>query len=135
VLTFVDISRLKRAQKDLRHMTEVFQEGANPTIIVDLDGNIIDLNEEAMRTYGYAPQEILGKSLFEIIPDALRDPTADLITRCRGGETIQNMPWSLHTRSSAQIPVLLTLNVLTGDRGEADAIALVARIPEERGAG
>jgi two-component system CheB/CheR fusion protein len=135
VLTFVDISGLKRAQKDLRHMTEVFQEGADPTIIVNLRNEIIDLNEQAMRSYGYSPQEVVGKSLFEIIPQRQREMTAELIDRCRGGAAVRTVPWSLHSRASGDIPVLLTLHVLTGERGEADAIALVARKSDEQGPG
>jgi two-component system CheB/CheR fusion protein len=135
VLTFVDISRLKRAQKDLRHMKEVFREGANPTIIFSLKGDIIDLNEEATRTYGYTPQEVMGKPLLEIIPQRQQNKTEELIDRCRLGEAVRNVAWSLQTRASGEIPVLLTLHVLTGERGEADAIALVASKRDEQVSG
>jgi len=127
VLTFVDISRLKQTQKNLRHMSEVFREGADPCIIVDLNGHIIDLNDQAMRAYGYSREELLGKPLPSIIPPGRRDQAESLLNRCRDGETLRNIPWTLLHRSGDETQVNLTLTVLTGDKGEVDAIALVTR--------
>jgi len=125
VLTFVDISRLKRAQKALRHMSEVFQEGASPTIIVNLKSEIIEINDEAIHAYGYSRQDLRGKPLGEVLPPGQRDRVAKLIDRCRDGEAVRKVPWSIHARGGEELPVLLTLTLLTAEGGEVDAIALV----------
>ena len=44
VLTFVDIDSLKKVKHELRRMSKVFQDALDPTIIVDLQDRIVDLN-------------------------------------------------------------------------------------------
>ena len=127
VLTFVDISRLKQTQTDLRHMSEVFRDGADPAIIVNLKGEIIDLNDEAVRAYGYAREDLLGQPLLKIIPAVRQREVETLLNRCRDGEAVRNVAWTLLNRSGDEAAVLLSLTVLTGDNGEVDAIAFIVR--------
>ena len=127
VLTFVDISRLKKVQSDLRHMSEVFKDGGDPVFIVNLQGDILDLNDEAIRAYGYAREGLMGKPLRNIISPARRIEVDTLLNRCRDGEAIRNVPWSLLNRSCDEAAVRLSLTVLTGDNGEVDAIAFIVR--------
>jgi two-component system CheB/CheR fusion protein len=127
VLTFVDISRLKQVETDLRHMSEVFREGADPAIIVNLKGEILDLNDEAVRAYGYARDDLLGQPVRKIIPPERGDEVETLINRCRDGEAIRDVSWSLLNRSGDEAAVLLNLTVLTGETGEVDAMAFIAR--------
>ena len=126
VLTFVDISRLKQTQTDLRHMMEVFREGTDPIIIINLDGEILDVNDEALRAYGYAREELLEQALRKIVPADRRHEVEILLNRCRDGEAIRNVSWTLLNRLGDETEVLLSLTMLTGDDGEVDAIAFVA---------
>jgi two-component system CheB/CheR fusion protein len=68
VLTFVDIHRLKKIQKDLSRMSKIFMASVDPIIIVDLEDKIADLNEKALRTYGFSRTQLLGKSILTIVP-------------------------------------------------------------------
>jgi len=127
VLTFVDISRLKQAETDLRHMSEVFREGADPAIIINLKSEVLDLNDQAVKAYGYAREELLGQPLRKIIPAGRRHEVETLLNRCRDGEAIRNVPWTLLNRLGEEAAVLLSLTVLTRENGEVDAIAFIAR--------
>jgi two-component system CheB/CheR fusion protein len=131
VLTFVDISRLKQMQRELRHMSEVFREGADPVIIVDLEDRVIDLNDCAIKAYGYTRDEIQGKSTDAIMPPARREAIAALLQRSRDGESVRNVPWVLLSRSGDEVPIRLTLSLLTDEQGEVDAIAMRIRQPEQ----
>lgn len=57
MLTFVDINPVKQAEKSLRRMSKVYTDALDPIIIVDLQGNIIDLNEEVVRMAMTAPAD------------------------------------------------------------------------------
>ena len=48
-----EIAERKRTEAELLKMSEVFMDAADPVIIRDLDGTIIDLNAEAERAYGW----------------------------------------------------------------------------------
>lgn len=127
VITFVDISRLKQAQKSLRHMSEVFQDSADPVIILALNGEITDVNGQAERAYGYTRDQLLGRSLQKLSLPGTADQATDLINRCRDGESIRNIPWTLLGQSGNEIPVTLSITVLTTENGDVDALALIAR--------
>ena len=49
-------------------MSKVFMDGADPIIIEDLDGNIIDANDEAITSYGWKRVELLGKPAVSLVP-------------------------------------------------------------------
>src|SRR5215831_5860016 len=68
VLTFVDIHRLKDAQKDLSRMSKVFMTSIDPIFMVDLEDKIADVNEEALRTYGFSREQMLGRPISVIVP-------------------------------------------------------------------
>jgi PAS domain S-box-containing protein len=108
-------------------MSEVFREGADPVIIINLQGEILDLNDESVRAYGYAREDLLGQPLRKIIPPARRYEVEALLNRCRDGEAIRNIQWTLLNRLGDEAVVLLSLTVLTGDNGKMDAIAVIAR--------
>jgi len=54
VLTFVDINPVKQAQRSLHHLSKVFTHALEPIMIVDLQGRIVDLNDEVVHSYGWA---------------------------------------------------------------------------------
>jgi len=50
---------------------------------------------------------------------------AALFGRRRDGERLHRVQWVLLNRSGHEIPILLTLTLLTGEQGHVDAIAMV----------
>ncbi|HTN76886.1 MAG TPA: chemotaxis protein CheB [Pirellulaceae bacterium] len=127
VLTFVEISRLKASQASLRRMSKVFQEGADPILIVDLSGRILDVNEEAVRTYRFARERLLDQPIHKIISPALHAQMDDLLLRCRAGETLRNVGQLRVDKAGEEISVFLTLTLLADDLGHPDAIAITLR--------
>ncbi|WP_203472324.1 PAS domain S-box protein [Dissulfurispira thermophila] len=50
----------------------ITEHSPDAIITADLDGNIIFLNESAQKFFGYSSEELLGKSLTMLIPDACK---------------------------------------------------------------
>ena len=69
VITLVDIREIKKTEAELRRMSKVFMDGADPIVIEDLEGRIVDLNEEAARAYGYSREELIGQPSSKLVPD------------------------------------------------------------------
>jgi PAS domain S-box-containing protein len=74
VVTFRDITERKRLEELLRRSEEryrsVFESAANLIISVDSEGIILDCNHRSEDVIGYAPEEIIGKGLLDLIhPD------------------------------------------------------------------
>lgn len=127
VVTLIAISRLKATEQELRRLSKVFMDGADPIIIEDLSGKIIDLNREAERVYGWSRGELLGQPVSTLIPAEEASRIEGLRDRCRTDDSIRNVESYRCDRAGNVCPVLLTLSLLYDELGEPAAIASIAK--------
>ena len=62
-------TELKEIEVRLRLMTNVFMDGADPIIINDLDGRVLDANFEIERVFGWTRDELLGQEATQLLPE------------------------------------------------------------------
>ncbi|HMF16749.1 MAG TPA: CheR family methyltransferase, partial [Gemmataceae bacterium] len=128
VLTFMDVTNLKHIQGDLRRLSKVFMEGADPIFIEDLKGRVADCNHEVERVYGWGRNELVGKPALTLVAPKFHEYKTSLLKRCREGETIRNAE-SLHiNRLGEEFPVLITLSLMRNEKGEPEAIATIVKV-------
>src|SRR5215472_8266284 len=124
VLTFVDINRVKQAQKSLRRLSKVFSDGLDPIVIVDLQGRIVDLNDEVVRSYGWTRDDLLGQPVSKMARRTDRRLLEEQLERCRKGETIRSVECRRVDKGGREHKGLLTLSLLTDERGAPEAISM-----------
>ncbi len=117
---------LKESQEKSR-TSKVFMDASDPIIIEDLDGNIIDLNFEAERSYKFAREDLIGKSIKTLVPPHYHTQAEELLHRCKRGEEVRNIEGVRWDVDQKFIPVLLTLSQLKDESGEIIAIATIAK--------
>lgn len=127
VVTLIGISRLKETEEELRRLSKVFMDGADPILIEDLSGRIVDLNREAEIAYGWTRAELIGKSTSVLSPNEHQQQVADLLEQCRGGSPVRNVETVRRDRSGKTSPVLLTLSLLNDESGTPVGIASIAK--------
>jgi eukaryotic-like serine/threonine-protein kinase len=111
----------------LKNLGAVFRDATDPILIEDLDGRVVDLNDEAVKTYGFTRDELVGRPIKEIVPPERHDQADDLLRRCRAGESVRSIGGVRVAKDGHEIPVLLSLSLLSGDDGEPVAIASFAK--------
>jgi two-component system CheB/CheR fusion protein len=124
VVTLIGISRLKNTEQELRRLSKVFMDGADPIVIEDLSGHIIDLNAEAERTYGWTREELLGRSMLELVPPDCQEQFEALREQSRRTDSVRNAELARRDRAGNTSPVLLTLSRLIDESGQPIAIAV-----------
>jgi two-component system CheB/CheR fusion protein len=129
VLTFVDINPVKAAEKSLLRMSKVFLDGPEPMMILDLAGRIVDLNGEAVRMYGWSREEMLGQPFRMTVPKSEAKAADEAFQRCLAGGPVRNIQCGLISKAGGKLPGLLTLKLLTDDRGQPDAVCLLVNSP------
>lgn len=127
VLTLVAVDLLKRTERELRLMSKVFQDGADPIIIEDLSGHVIHVNDEAERAYGWSREELLGSQIDILVPAEERARSIEYRRRCKNAEAVRNFETVRRTKSGQLCPVLLTLSLLSDETGRPLAIASIAK--------
>ena len=122
-----DITEQKQAEKQLRAMSKVFMESADPILIEDLEGVVTQMNDEAERAYGWSREELVGKPIRTLVPESRHDQAFELLALCRAGEDVRNVEGVRCTKAGQEIPVLLTLSMLRDDENVAVGIASLAK--------
>ncbi len=118
-----DLEQQRGKDERLGHLLKLFVEAADPIVIGDLDGRIIDVNDEAVRVYGFGRDELLGAPLELLMPAEAQSEVGELVDRCRSGNNVRAISTTYRTKAGARVPTLLSLSLLTDEQGQPTAIA------------
>ncbi|OGR16841.1 MAG: hypothetical protein A2X81_14045 [Desulfobacterales bacterium GWB2_56_26] len=111
----------------LQLLSKVFMSVSDPILIEDLDGNVLEMNDEAVRAYGWQREELIGKSFKTILPPRHHAKSDTLLRCCTAGEEIVSLEGERLTRDGRQVPVLLSMTLLRNDQDQPAAIVTIAK--------
>lgn len=113
------IEARSRAMSDVRRSeagkAAIIEAALDCVITVDHEGKILEFNPAAVRTFGWEPYEVIGRSVAEVlVPEERRDRFAQLVARVAtmegadgvSGERIEG--WAMR-RNGVRFPVELTV--------------------------
>jgi PAS domain S-box-containing protein len=121
------LSRLKEVEAELHRMTKVFMDGADPIVIRDLDGNVLDINLETERIFGWRREEVLGKRAKLQLAPEYRELADEILTRVQHGDTVRNLEVVIRSKTGEMIPVLASVFPLTDESGQLLGYAEIAK--------
>jgi PAS domain S-box-containing protein len=129
--TVTSLEKEMQARKVLEHRlrqwSRVFMDAADPIIIEDLSGIIIDMNRQAEREYGWHRHELIGKSIRSLIPSARYSRADHLRQRCRRGEEVRNWEGRRQDQQGRILAVLVTAFPLLDESGRIVSLATIAK--------
>jgi hypothetical protein len=73
---------------------------------------------------------MLGKPVSLIVPKSQQNVIQDRLRRCLKGEIIRNVECVRLNKSGQEMQGVMTLSLLTDERGEAEAISMTSRHPK-----
>jgi PAS domain S-box-containing protein len=117
----------KNTQTQLRQLSRVFMDAADPIIIEDLSGKIVELNREAEVVYGWSREELIGTPIDTLFLPEREPLAARLRERCCSGEEIRNWEGLRKARSGRIIPNLLTAFPLLDESGQVAFVATISK--------
>jgi PAS domain S-box-containing protein len=81
----IDITERKRAEEALKESEEkykfLYEESQAINIIIGMDGKILDLNESAIKLFGYDKKDLLGKDAIEFVVPEQRETIAEQLAQ------------------------------------------------------
>ena len=96
---------------------------------IDLDDTITSWNRAAEQLFGYAADEIIGKSNRLIIPPDRYAEEDDIVRRVRGGEGVQHFDTVRVRKDGSRVDVAVTASAILAD-GD-DAVVGVSKIARD----
>ncbi len=119
-----DITVQKEAEQELRLMSKVFEDGADPILIVQHKSlEILSLNDAAVDNYGYTREELLGRRMDILVTAKHKAHGRQMYDDCAKGEIFRDIEWERKLKDGTVTPVLLTLSLLKDDEGNIQGIA------------
>ena len=92
-----------------------------------LDGIVTDWNAGAERIFGYAPDEIIGKSILTLIPADRRVEEDEIIGRLKQGERLEPFETVRHRKDGTLIDISLTVSPIKAADGSVIGASKIAR--------
>ncbi len=113
------------------YVDNIIKSMLDTLIVIDPDGKIIKVNQSALNLLGYERDELVGKSIQEIIPDEVSTGDSAINTLV-STDAVVNMEKTYLTKDGKKIPVLFSGAVMKNDGGDIQGIVCVARDIIER---
>ena len=136
VITFVDITEMKRAQEalkeihSLRRLAVVVRDAHDAITVQDLEGRILAWNPAAVRIYGWSEAEALAMNIRDLTPEGLQKETLAMIRRLVQGDVPDSFRIQRIAKDGRIVGVWLTGSALINEAGEPYGIATTERLIE-----
>ncbi|MGP1680335.1 MAG: PAS domain S-box protein [Burkholderiales bacterium] len=98
----------------------------------DLSGVIKSWNKGAERTFGYAAEEVIGKSVTILIPPEFQHEEVEILERIRHGDRIEHYETVRRGKHGNSIDVSLTVSPVKNAQGKIIGASKIARDITER---
>ena len=138
VITFVDITEIKRANDLLRKASNLLRlalviRDANDAIAVqDLEGRIVAWNPAAVRMYGWSEAEAVVMNVHDRIPEGLRAAAVTTIHKLSQAEILEPYHTQRIAKDGTVMEVSVTASALVNDAGKIYAISTTERALESK---
>ncbi|WP_338553935.1 ATP-binding protein [Paenibacillus sp. KS-LC4] len=124
------MDKLRKAFEENRRMKHYLQSFINHTSdaihVVDLQGNIIQVNQAFEQLYGYTAEEALGRSLV-LTPESQRGEMKLIIASLLAGKVLPAQETKRLTKQGEVIPVSVTISPIRDSAGDVKAFASITR--------
>jgi diguanylate cyclase (GGDEF)-like protein/PAS domain S-box-containing protein len=107
-----DVTERRRGQEALRRLAGMVATSTDAIMAVDLTGSILNWNRGAERMYGYTSEEIIGRSISTITPDAKAGELAAILDRARRGESIDQVETLRKRKDGSLVEVSISFSTL-----------------------
>jgi PAS domain S-box-containing protein len=115
-----------------RFLWSIVENSEDAIITKNLDGIISSWNKSAERIFGYAAEEVIGKSITILIPTERQDEEPKILERVRRGEHVHHYETVRQRKDGSLVDISLTVSPVKDAQGEIVGASKIARDVTER---
>jgi PAS domain S-box-containing protein len=128
-----DITVRKKAEENIRRLASIVEQSEDAIFSTDIRGRVLSWNRAAERIYGYAADEIIGRSVTTLAPPESLSDSASIIERISQGRRMEGEERIRIRKDGTRFFALLTISPMRDDQGAiVGASAIVRDITEKK---
>lgn len=122
-----DINTVKKVHELRSILGAIIETTHDPIIGETVDGQVLSWNRGAEETFGYSAEEMIGESIFKIIPPNLRNEWKQTLLKVQRGERIHQIETRRIRADGEEVEIALSLSPIIDERGIITGIAVIGR--------
>src|SRR5215831_15279980 len=127
-----DLTERKQAEDAIGQLAAIVESSDEAIYSNDLNDVIMSWNKGAEKLFGYAAEEVMGKSIMIVIPPDRADEETRVLERVRRGEKIDHYETVRRRKGGALVEIALTVSPLRDKAGAVIGASKIARDITER---
>lgn len=128
----IEVQEQRRFEEGAMRLAAIVSSSDDAIVSKTLDGTITSWNAGAERTFGYRPEEIIGRHITTLIPLELHHEEDEIIAKLKRGEPIKHYETVRLTKEGRRIDISLTISPIRDTQGNVVGASKVARDISER---
>jgi PAS domain S-box-containing protein len=122
-----DIGAQLRESALQNRLSAIVESSDDAIISKDLDGIITSWNKAAERIFGYPAEEILGRSVLQLIPAELHEEERQILARLRKGQRIEHFETVRLRKDGQRVHLSITVSPIRDERNDIIGASNVSR--------
>lgn len=127
-----DIQVRKQAEEISARLAAIVEQSEDAILSKTLEGRVLSWNAAAERMYGYSAAEMVGHSIYAIVPGELQEEERKILERVADGEHVAHYETVRRRRDGSPIEVSLTLSPVRDSKGTIVGASSIQRDISER---
>ncbi|RFA27185.1 hypothetical protein CAI21_15150 [Alkalilimnicola ehrlichii] len=132
VAVSVDITERKASEAERALLAAIVKASPDAIVSTDMRGRITSWNAGAERLYGYTEEEIVGKSITELMPAEHKDELGMILTAIAEGKNVMYFDSSRIHKNGELVDVSVAVVPVTDDAGRVIGAAKIDRDISDR---
>src|SRR5262249_28864427 len=126
-LNLRDVTMRERVAEIGSHLAAIVESSEDAIISKTLEGVILTWNAGASRVFGYDASEVIGKSIYILIPIEKYDEEAEILKKLKRGERIEHYETVRVAKDGRRLDISLTVSPVRDKTGKIVAGSKIAR--------
>jgi PAS domain S-box-containing protein len=127
-----DVTLEKQAHEATARLAAIVSSSSDAIVGKTLDGIVTSWNAAAERSFGYGASEMIGQSMYKLIPEELHEAERAVLDRLRRGETVELTESERIRKDGARLWISLSVSPIRNSSGVIIGAASVKRDITER---
>jgi len=133
----IESSELKRAKEDLEKsemlLKKTFAASPDAIAVSDLNGNIVECNEQTLNLHGYSSkEELIGKSALELIAKKDHKSAMENLKKTLEQGSVRNIEYTFLTKDGREFPAELSASLIKDSSGKPTGFVAITKDITER---